>query len=258
MGFLKQETDGRSVKVVAHRGVPGLAVENTAESFREAVKAGADVLETDIRLTRDGHLLLSHDSTLERLGGTSDAVCTLTRREIESLQLYQGGFSARPLFMDEALQAFPKQDFHVDLKDPGYPIVEKWCRLLDESCSGGRCLTASFLEKNLRIFRSINATSPVSVSKTGVYRLLLGSLAGYCRSPDRQEGIIHIPEYYMGLQIINRNRLCLWQRGGWKVMVWTVDDEKDMRRLVEWGIDGIITNLPGLARSVIARFNKKD
>jgi glycerophosphoryl diester phosphodiesterase len=94
---------------ISHRGYKADAVENTAAAFRAAVALGFGALETDLRLTRDGHIALHHDPTLERLGGRRDAIASLTRAELE-------GMEPRLTFFDEFIAEFEGCDWTFDIK----------------------------------------------------------------------------------------------------------------------------------------------
>jgi glycerophosphoryl diester phosphodiesterase len=76
-------------------------------------------------------------------------------------------------------------------------------------------------------------------------------MIGFCRPPRPWEGVLQLPERAGGLKIVTPSRIQTWQRRGWQVQVWTIDSESDMRRLVNWGVDGIVTNRPSLLDRVL-------
>lgn len=98
---------------ISHRGCGKSAVENTVEAFDAAVAEGFEVLETDLRLSRDGHLLLSHDASLGRLAGDDSAIAALTRAELSRISL-RGG--AKLLFFDELADRYGGLRFVLDIK----------------------------------------------------------------------------------------------------------------------------------------------
>jgi len=239
--------------IIGHRGAPERAVENTEKSFRAALEAGVDIVETDVRLTSDGFIAISHDSDFSRFGGPDRPISRCTRSELERIVLKdEEGRTGMPLFMDEALRLFPETLFSVDLKDSGSRIVRVWSDLLHKSVAERRCRTASFNDRTLKYFKRENPGISVSLARYGVVRLLLSTLLGFPRSPGAGEGVLQLPEHAGILRILTPGRIARWQKAGWKVQVWTVDDEKDMRRFAEWGIDGIITNKPFLLKKVLA------
>jgi len=245
--------------IVGHRGAPERAVENTRASFTAALEAGASIIETDVRLTADGAVVISHDPDFTRLGGPPVPISASTRQELEQLVLHDGmGNTEKPYFMEDALKDYPSTGFSVDLKDPGPGIVRVWSELLRESSTPERCTTASFRDRTLRIFRRLYPGAAVSVARFAVICLLIRTICGCPLSPGYGEGVLQLPEYGGPFQILTPRRIARWQRAGWKVHVWTVDDEKDMRRFAEWGIDGIITNKPFLLKKVLSSMEAGD
>ena len=229
--------------LIAHRGFPFGSVENSEDSFRMALESGADVLETDVRLCADGHLVLSHDPDFRRFGCSQQPISSCTRGQLEKYRLRDdAGREARPLFLDDALRIFPDVRFNIDLKDKGARIVAAWIKLLDLDEAGNRCTTASFHEKNLTLFRRLRPGAPVSLARLSVLAQLVLTGLGRPRKPRSGESVMQLPERAGGFRIITPRRIELWHNTGWTVQVWTIDDEQDMRRLANWGIDGIITN----------------
>ena len=153
--------------------------------------------------------------------------------------------------MDAALRLFPDTSFSVDLKDNRSAIVKAWNTLLIESGAGQRCRTASFRDRTLRIFRRLNPDAAISVARFGVIWLLITSVLGRPRPPKKTEGVLQVPERAGLLRILTPERIFKWQQIGWKVQVWTIDNEDDMRRFIDWGIDGIITNRSLLLKEVL-------
>ena len=242
--------------IIGHRGAPYKAPENTESSFREALEAGAAIIETDVRLTADGHIVISHDHDFSGLGGPVKPIIRSTRSELEAVVLYnESGRAEKPLFMDDALRLFPDTSFCIDLKDSGKAIIRAWTDLLSGSGSQQRCRTASFRDRTLRVFRRMNPGAPISVARFGVAWLLLTTLLGRPRSPEDREGVLQLPEFAGSIRILTPGRIAAWQEKGWKVQVWTVDNEEDMRRFVRWGIDGIVTNRPSLLNAVLNTLN---
>ncbi len=240
--------------VIGHRGAPDQAVENTEESFRSALDAGAHLIETDVRISADGHVVVAHDADFSRLGGPSTPIIRRTRAEIKHFELHDAeGRTARPLFMDEALELFPDISFNVDLKDSSEIAVEPWIALLRKTAAFQRCRTASFSDKTLRLFRKAVPEAPVSVAQMGAASLLFAARFGKPRKPDPSEGVMQLPEKAGPLSVVTPRTLDAWHRSGWKIHVWTVDNEKDMRRLMGWGVDGIITNRPSLLKHITTR-----
>ena len=238
--------------IIGHRGAPERAVENTEASIRAALHEGALLIETDVRLTADFHIVLSHDPDFSRLGGPSTPIRRMRRSEILQIRLSGGpGPHQAPLFMDQALRLFPRARFNVDLKDPGLALVAAWCRLLEESGAAQRCRTASFHDRSLRLYRRLRPGAALSAARFRVITILLCTLIGLPCRPRSGEGVLQIPEKRGIFRLITPRRIRRWHRWGWQVHAWTIDTESDMKRLTAWGLDGIITNRPSLLRQVL-------
>jgi len=248
----------RETLIIGHRGAPELAVENTESSFRAALAAGVDVIETDLRLSADGHLLVAHDSDFSRLGGPPKPIAQCTKSELRGIILRDDSNRIEsPLFMEDALRMFPNAHFNVDLKDPNRDIVHAWVSLLMKSKSVARCVTASFRDKTINLFSKMFANAPVSVPRFEMAAIVLLSYLGIIRRPGKNKKILQAPEWAGPIRVLTEKRIKKLQKRGWKVHAWTVDNEKDMHRLIEWGIDGIVTNRSSLLRKLLESRNEE-
>ncbi len=238
-----------STRIIGHRGASGTALENTAGAFQAAVEAGVDVIETDVHLSSDGHVVIAHDAGFARLGGPDRPLRAVPRSEIAQYRLEDGSArGARPLFMDEALKMFPQASFNVDLKEAGRPLVEAWARMLADPSVAGRCRTVSFHDSSLRMLRRLKPECRIAPGRFGAIRLTAGALLGRVRRPGKGEGVLQIP-------FINRRMLTVLHRCGWEVEVWTIDEPEKMEELIRMGVDGIMTNFPLVLKDVLTRLN---
>ncbi len=239
-----------TTRIIAHRGVSGEALENTAAAFRKAVELGVDVIETDVHLSADGHVVISHDDNFSRLGGPAVPINAASREEIAGYRLNNGSAEGgRPLFMDEALELFPEACFNVDLKDSGVPLVQAWAAMLPVKNTAQRCRTASFHDSSLRELKRLYPGCLTAPGRFGVMRLLAGAFLGRVRRPEADEGVLQIPPLF------NRRMLSVLHRFGWEVEVWTINNSEEMERLIRMGVDGIMTDCPSLLKDVINKMN---
>lgn len=236
------------IEVIGHRGAPTKAPENTAASFTAALDAGADILETDARLTADGHVVLSHDPDFSRLSGDARPISGLTRKEVESIDL---GGGEPPCFWDDALRRFPGARFNVDLKLADRGLIDSYVAILRHAGATDRVVTASFLDRNLRAFRRACPDGKISAGRVRVLGLVVAAALGWRPGRRKGETAIQLPEVAGPVTLVTPKRLGRWHRKGWAIHVWTVDNEDDMRRLIEAGVDGIVTNEPGKLRSLL-------
>ncbi len=237
--------------VFAHRGLAIDAPENTLLAFLRALSAGATHIETDVHASLDGVAVVSHDPDLVRLTGRNVRIEQLTMAELRRIDLGTGqGFVS----LAEALEAFPQAQFNIDVKVEG--AAEPTARAVQEARATSRVLITSFHERcRVRAVRLLPgvATSPSApVFAAAVLATRLG-LHGRARRILRNFTAVQIPEEVRMLRIVTPRFIRSMHDAGVEVHVWTVNDEQDMARLLDWGVDGIVTDRTDLAAALIAR-----
>jgi glycerophosphoryl diester phosphodiesterase len=228
--------------VIAHRGASGTLPENTFPAYQRALEERADMIEIDVHRTRDGALVVTHDAGLARIGGRGEVGdCTLA--EVRALDA--GGGEPVPI-LGEVLDRFgPRIPFNLEFKWGGrgdYAEIE--AETLEAVSSRGlldRTLFSSFHDA---ILARLRALSPAARTA-----LLLSA-----RNPGR--GLERARA--LGAEAINPSLAALCPEmvraahgEGLAVHVYTVDAEDDMRRLLDWGVDGLFTNFPARLRSLL-------
>lgn len=245
--------------LVAHRGGARLAPENTLEAFEQGVVAwGADMLEMDVRLTRDGHVVVIHDANVDRTTNGSGPVVEHTLEDIRGLdagyrfQDLSGGHSyrgrgVRVPTLDEVLGAFPTVWINVEVKEArvAAPTVE----VIDHHLAHDRVLIAADLEAWRSGARGY--AGPWGASRRQILRFLISHRlpAGGPYTPAAD--VFQVPELHEGHRIVTRRFVREAHRRNIPVQIWTVDDPEDMRRLLSWGVDGIQTDRPDLLAEVL-------
>jgi glycerophosphoryl diester phosphodiesterase len=239
--------------LIAHRGGSDLAPENTLLSFRRALEWwDADILEIDVQPTRDGEVVVIHDDTLDR---TTDGSGPVADHSLEQLQALDAGYRFTPdagrsfPFRDrgiriptlrEVLEALPHARINVGIKD-GRVQTRLW-EVLHELQATQRVLVASGRSRKRTLF--LNYSGPRSASAEEMYVFLalhhLHATALFTTEVDA----FQLPERSRGRQILNPRFVREVQAKNLAVHVWTVNEEADMRRLLSWGVDGIITDRP--------------
>jgi len=249
----------RKTFIIGHRGAPEFAVENTESSFRAALAVGVDAIETDLRLSSDGHLLVAHDADFSRLGGPPKPIAQCTKSELTKITLRDGSDRIeKPLFMEDALNMFPNTRFSVHLKDTNKDIVHAWVSLLTKTKSVTRCVTASFRNRTINLFSKMSVNAPVSAPCFGVVAIVLLSYLGIILRPKKNKKTLQVPERAGPIRVLTEKRIRKLQKRGWEIYAWTVDNEEDMHRLIGWGVDGIITNRPSLLRKLLESRNLRN
>ena len=246
---------------VAHRGGGMLAPEATLAAFEAAARAGADVLEMDVRLSADGALVVIHDRTVDRTTDGSGAVGELRFEELRSLnaghrfRTPDGDFPHRgdrlpiPTF-DEVQAAHPRLPFMVEMKT--LDTAEPLCRAIREAGREHLTLVAAFGGESLERFRGAcpSVATGGSFGEVAVFLVLsLGRLAGLYDPPF---DALLVSETSGPLRVVTPRLLRSARQAGLPVFVWTVNRAEDMRRLLALGVDGILTDDPAALAAIVA------
>lgn len=252
--------DRRRARVYAHRGGCALGPENTIAAFDIGLAAGADGLELDVRLSAEGVPVVIHDATLDR---TTDASGPVSARSADELARVDAGCR----FTDAAGRApFGGQGIGVPtLADvlrryPGVPIIVEMkvdsedcgVRVAQTVCAADavdRVCLAGFGYRSARAARQALPGAAAGACRIEVRRALHCSWVGWPVRQARYQGY-QVPEQSGWLRIVSPRFVRLAHRAGLAVEVWTVDTQPDMERLLDWGVDGLISNRPDLAAAV--------
>ena len=227
---------------IAHRGGAGLAAENTFEAFARSHALGIRYLETDVRITRDGELVVFHDAQLGRVTEREGRVSEHTLAELSATPILGSG---RVLSMREALTAFPDTCFVVDVKDAA--AVAPLADLLRELGAAHRVCAAASHGSWLRALSE--ATGPELSTALPWRHLVHLALRGPISHG--QAGFAHLPLRLGRVPVFRDDLVARAHDSDIRVIVWTVDDPDTMHRLLDHGVDGIITDRPDVLRGVL-------
>lgn len=247
--------------LVAHRGGGRLAPENTMEAFVVAVERwGADMLEMDVHATADGQIVVIHDATVDRTTDGAGAVASLrwdALRELDAGSRFldpvgRASFAGRgvriPLFA-EVLERFPRTRINVEAKvaavTPG--LVE----LIRRHGASHRVLVAATEEEARAVHHGYRG--PTSASRAQLVRAHLLFRLGLSRFHVPGTDALQLPDRWEGRQILTPELVRWAHRCNLPVHVWTIDEEADMERLLDWGVDGIQTDRPDRLAAVLHR-----
>lgn len=236
---------------LAHRGgalLPAnLGIENTIAAFAHAVELGFRYLETDVHATRDGVLVAFHDSNLLRVTDMDISIADVTAAELSQIRI--GGREPIPT-VDELLEAFPDCSLNIDIKADAATVP--LARAIDGHAATDRVCVGSFSPARIQRFRRLMPDVVTSVSPAGVGSLLLGRVGSDRRRPAR---VYQVPLTHrvagVELRVVTPARVRAIHRAGRKIHVWTVDDPEVMHELIDWGVDGIVTDRPDLLKRVL-------
>jgi glycerophosphoryl diester phosphodiesterase len=228
----------------AHRGGAADGDENTVAAFGRAVALGYRYLETDVHATADGVPVVFHDRDLRRLTGAPDLVGALRWADLATVRI--GGESTVPR-LDDVLAAWPSVRFNIDVKSDAAaaPAVSSVRR----AGAPDRVLLASFSDARLTTLRRLAGPSTAtSLGRRGVARVRLGSLVGVPLRLPPSVVAAQVPVRY----VVDRRFVTYMHRLGRQVHVWTIDDAAEMGRLLDLGVDGIMTDRLEILRDVFA------
>jgi glycerophosphoryl diester phosphodiesterase len=236
--------EGQRPRVFAHRGLHTSAPENSLGAFSAAVSAGVDYIETDIVASRDGYAMVSHDLVLDRVAGISAPVNSLSAAELADVDLGGEGF----ITLEHALTAFPTTRFNIDVKDAS--AIDGLVRAVTTTGAFDRVLVSSFSTARRR--SALRRLPAVATSATAMEFLRIYASARLGATPMISDlHAVQIPARVGALSTVTPALINRYHRAGVEVHVWTVNDPKDMRELLDMGVDGIVTDRADLALDVI-------
>jgi glycerophosphoryl diester phosphodiesterase len=239
--------------VIGHRGAAARAPENTLESFRQALAAGADALEFDVRASADRRIVVMHDPTVDRTTDRTGAVSAMTLSELQRVDAgarfttdtgrtrpYAGRGITVPS-LDQVLEEFPRVPLLIEIKTGG--AADGTRAVIERHEARERCIVASFDDSVLAPFRG--GGFKVSSTQRDVVRLLIPAQLGLAIQRPRFDTMC-IPRTFRGLPLPVGALARALGRLGILVHVWTVDSPATARDLWRVGVRGIITNDPAV------------
>ena len=220
--------------VFAHRGGSALAPENTIAAFDNGLALGADGLELDVHLSRDGVVVVHHDRTLNRTTTLAGPVAARSADELARVNV--------PALAD-VLARYPDVRIIVEMKENRAELAAATIEVIRRAGAVERVCLGSFGRRVLRAARAIEPSIATSAAREEVRWWLYRS---WCRWPVARVGYsgFQVPETSGRTRVISPRFVDYAHRAGLGVQVWTVDEEEDARRLLGWGVDALITDRP--------------
>jgi glycerophosphoryl diester phosphodiesterase len=259
------------VVVLAHQGASGHAPSNTIESFRLGMEMGADIIETDVHTTADGVIVTSHDESVDRL---TDCKGLIKEKTLAQLRQCDFGFGFTPdggktypyrgkgvqiATLQEVFQTFPDVRVNIEIKQVSPPMEGSLWALIQQYHMADKVLINSFPSEPTDRWQQVTGAGGARVA-LGADRADMFRFAAYwlphldwLYSPDRDAFQIPVAQKVGPVEIrLDTPRLIAQaHKLGIKVHYWTINDEATMRRLIELGADGIITDYPDRAVKVL-------
>ena len=249
---------------LAYRGASALAPENTIEAFRLAAEVGAGGLELDVHMTRDGHIVVIHDATVDRTTNGTGAVSEMTLEELRRLDAghnfspdggptrpYRGRGVRVPTLV-EVLREFPKVAVNIEIKAGTPGIEETVLGVLREANALERALVVSTPHATVKHFRKVSG----GYVSTGASRWEIGVF--YISSKFRLERLVRpaydalqVPLRHRGIPVVTRRFVQAAHARGVRVDAWTINQADEMRLLLDLGVDVIMTDRPDVLAEVL-------
>ncbi|MGY2874798.1 glycerophosphoryl diester phosphodiesterase [Marmoricola sp. URHA0025 HA25] len=241
-----------SVIAMAHRGgalhPDLLGLENTLFAFRHAAALGYRYLETDVHVTRDGHLVAFHDPVLDRMTGTPGEVGAVLAEELAQVRI--AGEHAVPS-MAELLEELPDCRFNIDLKSPG--SVAALVEIVERTGCHDRICVGSFSFRHLQEFRRLTAGRVATGATPREVAVFLAT--SWRRTPravgHERFGVLQVPRRRGRVPLVTAALVRRAHAAGVQVHVWTVDEPAEMEELLDLGVDGLISDRTDLLKDVL-------
>jgi glycerophosphoryl diester phosphodiesterase len=246
--------------VIAHRGGSGLAPENTLAAFENAAALGVDGIECDVRLLADGRAAVIHDPTLERTTDGVGPIADLTEGDLARIDAGfrfhpEAGFPLRgqgyriPLLRD-VLAVSGGLQVLIELKTADEALARVVTDDIESAGAADRVLVGSFHQDALECMRALAPRVRRGANRAEI----LAGLAGVIGQAPLPFHSFQVPETFEGARVVSESFIARAHAAGARVIVWTVDREDDMLRLLSWGVDGLITDRPDIAVPVVRRW----
>ena len=256
--------------VIGHRGAAGECPENTLPSFELALRSGADVLETDVHATCDGAVVADHDRvdrTTDGRGRIADLPLEALRRLDAGARFTPDGGASHPWrgrglripTLEELFERFPEAHINIEVKAPEPVATTGTLDLVERHARAARTLvTAESPEVMARIRREVRRRAlPVAVGacREDVVAFLRSALDH--RAPPEGFVALQVPAEFAGRPLVTPEFVAHAHRFGLEVHVWTVNEVAEMERLLDLGVDGLVTDHPGRLFELLRRRGRR-
>ena len=251
-----QKENKRKTLVIAHRGGRGIAPENTLEAFQMAKELGVDVLELDIRATKDGELVVIHDDKVDRTTDGRGLVADFTFEEIRKLDAGYNwtndngktfpfrGKNIKIPTLREVFEKFPDIQINIEPKHAEPAPTEPLCRIVREFNRTDSIIVGSFSNDILDHFRQNCSGVATSASPSEVSNFLGMYKIGLSRNYRTQMQALQIPPRLGRIQVVDKKFVEAAHRQNLAVHIWTINEIEEMKYFLELGVDGIMTDYP--------------
>lgn len=227
--------------VFAHRGGSKIGPENTITAFDRGLAAGADGLELDVHLSRDAVVVVHHDRLLDRTTRATGPIADRTAAELAEVDV--------PTLRD-VLARYPRTRIIIELKESSVALASAVVIEVQRAAAGEHVCLGSF---SVAALRAARAAAPGVATSAGRFEVRMALYRSWLNlSPGRVPyQAFQVPETSGRTRVVSPRFVKLAHESGLVVQVWTVDEPENIRRLLDWGVDGIISDRPDVAAAVV-------
>lgn len=264
-----QDSDTPAVQVIAHQGGDGIRPSNTMLAFEHAAALGVDMLEMDIHSTKDGVLVVIHDDTVDRTTDGTGRLQDLTFAEVQALDAgynwptlaeaenpddhrFRGAGASIPA-LEEVFQAFPDYPMTIEIKQAEPSIVEPFCDLIHEYDMQEQVIVPSFNSATTLEFREACPDVATAATEDEVREFFVASRQGKAAEYEAHFVAFQVPEKFGNIPLVTEQFVADAHALGLVVQVWTPNTAEDMQRLIDLGVDGIMTDYPDVLLGLLGR-----
>jgi len=264
-GRFQRLAANRRPLVIAHRGASGSHPENTLPAFLRAIELGSDLVELDLRMTRDGHIVVIHDASVDRTTNGKGLVAELTLAQIKALDAgfafsrdggktfpFRGQGITVPT-LEDVLAALPEQLLMLEVKVGTTLMIRQVIATLRRLKALERVSIELFsiTTKMAKLMRSLEPKLTTGHTRAELVRFVALAKLGLGWRFRRRGFAIEMPPRRNRLAVSSKRTLKAAARRGIPMFVWTVNNEKDMRRFLDWGAAGLFTDHPEALRKLV-------
>ncbi len=251
------------VLLYAHRGSMALAPENTLAAFELALNYGADVMEIDVRLSRDKQVIVTHDESVDRTCSGHGRVCDMSLSELETLDAgyHFTDLDGRPyrdtgvslISLEQMFQQLPNVPINIDIKDNSEEAAQAVAKVIEKNNRQKSVNVGSFHASALLHFRSMLPEVTTAATQAEVAQLY------FKRSLYRQPAFeyLQIPLHYCGIPLSTIDFIRHAAKRNIKTVYWTINNRQSMKRLIELGVSGFVTDRMDIAGPLLGRQNQQ-
>jgi glycerophosphoryl diester phosphodiesterase len=250
------------IDILAHGGGQGVAPTNTLLALQTAARDKADILEVDVQLTKDNVLVVHHDDTLDRTTDLTGPVAALTWAEIKardkgSVAVIVGrsfsGDATKVARLDDVLAALPNQRWNIEIKNDKAIAAQQLCQSIQSANLTQAVLVASFHDKAMATFRKACPGVATSMAPGEIRTFIIAAHMRVARFVKTPAVAVQVPVAASGFDLTHPRFVAALKARNIKLHYWTINDPGQMRRLLDAGADGLLTDFVRLGQEEVAR-----